>query len=175
MYYFDSLSIFYYHIAYFIIQYIYRKLQDICICTSLPIIIILWYITLMSDDTNDFISKNNLRKLFNTLYIELDKLYAWLQSNKLILNLLKIHYMVFHRAKHKNMDVKLWIIKVPIQQVDNTTFLGVIVDDNLNLSNHTSYINSIIAKGIGIICRARKLFSKSALIIVYYLLFRGMG
>ena len=57
----------------------------------------------------------------NTLHIELDKLNAWLQSNKLILNLLKTHYMVFHRAKHKHMDVKLCINKVPIQQVDNTT------------------------------------------------------
>ena len=75
--------------------------------------------------------------------------------------------MVFHRAKHKNMDVKPCINKVPIQQVDNTNFLGVIIDDNLNWSNHISYINSKIAKGIGIICRARK-FSKSALIILYY-------
>ena len=64
--------------------------------------------------------------------IELDKLYAWLQSNKLTLNLLKTHYIVFHRAKHKHMDVKLCINKVPIQQVDNTKFLGVIIDDNLN-------------------------------------------
>ena len=108
------------------------------------------YYVLFADDTNVFISGNNLRKLINTLHIELDKLYAWLQSNKLTLNLLKTHYMVFHRAKHKHMDVKLCINEVPIQQVDNTTFLGVIIDDNLNWSNHISYINSKIAKGIGI-------------------------
>ena len=66
------------------------------------------------------------------------------------------------------MDVKLCINKVPIQQVDNTKFVGVIIDDNLNWSNHISYINSKIATGIGIICRARKLFSKSALINLYY-------
>ena len=75
--------------------------------------------------------------------------------------------MVFHRAKHKTMDVKLCINKVPIQQVDDTKFLGVIIDDNLNWSNHISYINSKIAKGIDIICRARKFFSKSALINLY--------
>ena len=126
------------------------------------------YYVLFADDTNVFISGNKLRKLINTLHIELDKLYAWLQSNKLTLNLLKTHYMVFHRAKHKHMDVKLCINKVPIQQVDNTKFLGVIIDDNLNWSNHISYINSKIAKGIGIICRARKFFSKSALINLYY-------
>ena len=37
-----------------------------------------------------------------------------------------------------------------------------------NWSNHISYINSKIAKGIVIISRARKFFSKSALIILYY-------
>ena len=31
--------------------------------------------------------------------------------------------MVFHRVKYKNMDVKLCINKVPIQQVDNTKYL----------------------------------------------------
>ena len=56
------------------------------------------------------------------------------------------------------MDIKLCIHNVPIQQVDNTIFLGVIIDDDLNWSNHISYINSKIAKGIGIICRARKFF-----------------
>ena len=81
------------------------------------------YYVLFADGTNVFISRNNLRKLINTLHMELDKLYAWLQSNKLILNLLKTHYIVFHRAKHKHMDVKLCINKVPIQQVDNTKAL----------------------------------------------------
>ena len=50
--------------------------------------------------------------------------------------------ILFVVVKHKHMDVKLCINKVPIQQVDNTKFLGVIIDDNLNWSNHISYINS---------------------------------
>ena len=40
--------------------------------------------------------------------------------------------MVFHRDKHKNMDIKLCINNVPIQQVDNTNSLGVIIDGDLN-------------------------------------------
>ena len=75
------------------------------------------YYVFFADDTNVFISGNNLRKLINTLHIELDKLYAWEQSNKLTLNLLKTHYMVFHRAKHKHMDVKLCINKVKFNKL----------------------------------------------------------
>ena len=76
--------------------------------------------------------------------------------------------MVFHRAKHINLDIKLCVNNVPIQQVYNTKFLGVIIDNDLNWSNYISYINSKIEKEIGIICRSRKLFSKSALINLYY-------
>ena len=68
---------------------------------------------------------------------------------------------------NSSMDIKLCINNGPIQQFNNTTFLGVIIDDNLNWSNHISYINSKIAKVIGIICRARKFFSKSALVNLY--------
>ena len=54
-----------------------------------------------------------------------------------------------------------------IEQVKHTKFLGVIFDDNLNWSNHISYINSKIAKGVGIICRAKKYFTTTALINLY--------
>ena len=71
------------------------------------------------------------------------------------MNLLNTHYMVFHRAKHTHMDVKLYI-RFQFNKLITLKFLGVIIDDNLNWSNHIFYINSEIAKGIGIICRARK-------------------
>ena len=51
---------------------------------------------------------------------------------------------MFNRAKH--MAIKLCINNVPIQQVDNTKFFGVIIGDALNWSHHISYINSKIAK-----------------------------
>ena len=59
------------------------------------------------------------------------------------------------------------INKVHIEQTKHTQFAGVIFDDNLDWSNHISYINRKIAKGIGIICRAKKYFNTSALINLY--------
>ena len=75
--------------------------------------------------------------------------------------------MVFHRAKHKNYKINIEINKVVIEQVKHIQFLGVIFDDNLNWSNHISYINSKIAKGVGIICREKKCFTITALINLY--------
>ena len=60
------------------------------------------------------------------------------------------------------------MIRFQFKKLINTKCLGVIIDDNLNWSNHISYINSKISKGNVIICRAKKLFSKSALINLYY-------
>ena len=76
--------------------------------------------------------------------------------------------MVFHRAKHKKYKIVIEINNIPIEQVRHTKFLGVIFDDNLDWSNHISYINTKIAKGIGIICRAKKYFSTTALINLYH-------
>ena len=98
------------------------------------------------------------------MQLELSKLYNWLLANKLTLNIHTTNFMVFNRAKHKNYKMNIEINKVVIEQVKHTQILGVIFDDNLDWSNHISYINLKIAKGVGIICRAKKYFTTTALI-----------
>ena len=46
-------------------------------------------------------------------------------------------------------------------------FLAVIFDDIWEWSNHITYINTKIAKGVGIICREKTYFNTSALINLY--------
>ena len=60
--------------------------------------------------------------------------------NKLTLNLPKTHFMVFHRAKHKLNNISISFNSVPIEQVNHTKFLGVVIDSKLDWSNHISYI-----------------------------------
>ena len=98
---------------------------------------------------------------------ELLKLYKWLLCNKLTLNISKTHDIIFHRAKHKIFEINIEINKMVIEQVKYTKFEGEIIDNNLDWYKHISYINSKIAKGVGIICRAKKYFSTTALIQLY--------
>ena len=63
------------------------------------------------------------------------------------------HRLVFHRARHKQYKIHIEINKVPIEQVKHTKFI--IFDDRLEWSNHITYINTKIAKGVGIISRAK--------------------
>ena len=46
----------------------------------------------------------------------------WLQSNKLAFNLMKTEYIVFHRAKYRNMDIKLCINNVQFNKFTTQNF-----------------------------------------------------
>jgi len=47
-------------------------------------------------------------------------------------------------------------------------FLGVFIDDKLNWKKHISYISSKVSRGLGIVLKARKLLSLSALKTLYF-------
>ena len=56
---------------------------------------------LFTDDTNIFLSNKNLKSLENTMNIELNKVYQWLISNKLTLNLKKSNFVFFSPLPEK--------------------------------------------------------------------------
>ena len=55
-----------------------------------------------------------------------------------------------------------------ISEVNETKFLGVIIDNKLSWSSHIMYISKKIAKGIGINLKARKVFNNETLFSLYY-------
>ena len=115
------------------------------------------YCILFADDTNIFISSKNCKDLNDALNNELLNVSNWLISNKLSLNISKTHYMLFHRARLKsNNKEEVFINNCKIQEVTFTKFLGVIIDNNLNWTNHISYIQKKISRGLRIICKAKK-------------------
>ena len=67
---------------------------------------ILLYV-LFADDTNVFLNGKDIKIILNTMQLEPTKLYNWLLANKLTLNISKTHFMVFHRAKHKNFKINI--------------------------------------------------------------------
>ena len=85
----------------------------------------------------------------------------------LTLNALKSHFMIFHTARMKciNLDVKMG--HVVLKQINFTKFLGVIIDDKLNFTHHISYLKNKLSKGMGIIIKARHYLNKKVLITLY--------
>ena len=95
---------------------------------------------LFADDTNIFIESDSIESTIKMLNSELSKISAWLTENKLTLNISKLHFMIFHRAKTNS--IKITLGKSALKHVTYTQFLGVIIDDKLKFDNHISYIKT---------------------------------
>ena len=119
---------------------------------------------LFADDTNMFITGKDMDILCHQLNGDLRNIQEWLQCNKLSLNVLKTHYMIFTLID--DIDVK--ILDVQIQRVYVTKFLGVQIDSQLTWIKHIEYTCKKLSKCVGILCEARKKIYKSTLISLYY-------
>ena len=96
---------------------------------------------LFADDTNGFLSHKDADCLANILNTELNKLSIWLRANKLSLNLEKTKFIVFKPSqKRTSHDIQLLINNYKLDQVKETVFLGVILDENLNCRSEISHV-----------------------------------
>ena len=133
----------------------------------------LLYNILYADDTCIYLSGNELSKLIKSMNSEIKLISDWLKANKLTLNIDnlndKTYYMVFHRGRRKCFgNTELFIDNIKIKQTETMKYLGVIIDTKLNWISHITFVKNKVAKGIGIIRRARPLLNKSALRNLYH-------
>ena len=123
---------------------------------------------LFADDTNLFASGLDVNKVQQEVEIELNQISEWLKIDKLSLNIKKTHFIVFTNKNVLKPVLQISIDGHKIDETDRTKFLGVVIDSKLTWKHHISYITVKIAKGIGVITKARKLLDKDTLITLYY-------
>ena len=88
-----------------------------------------------ADDTTlycclEYIKSNNKEQILND---ELQRVYSWLNANKLSLNVRKTKYMISRKYKNNdNGDLNLRISKDIIQSVNEFNFLGFHLNSKLN-------------------------------------------
>ena len=127
---------------------------------------------LFADDTNLFYSCNNLPDLYSIVNCELSKLSEWFCVNKLSLNVKKTNYIIFgNKKKVVNYDhLKLEQDGKVIDQVYETKFLGVYLDNKLNWKAHISHLRLKLSRGIGIMNRVRHIVPRKVLLMLYHTL-----
>ena len=135
-------------------------INDLYLATTLRL-------NLFADDA--YISGSNscpvaLQNLMNS---ELEKVFQWLNTNKLSLNAKKTSYMIFSKNK-KSENFQIKIGNDILSRVHQAKYLGVIIDDRLNWKPHVAMVRSKMAKGCWAISRLRKFVSSNVLIKVYY-------
>ena len=124
---------------------------------------------MFADDTNLFFSGSEQKELESEINTELNHISTCLKVNKLSLNVQKTHFMVFSRKKKYKCDVAFRIENQTIEEVPETNFLGVIIDNKLTWKSHIQNTVKKISKGVGIIIKARHYLNKDALITLYHL------
>ena len=123
---------------------------------------------LFADDSNMFMSGRNPNTMIKSMNVEMVKIIEWLQVNKLTLNVKKTHYMFFRKLKSKLIKTEDILINGHvIDMVEVTKFLGVQIDMFLTWRQHIQYIKGKIARGLGIICKARKVLNQGTLLTLY--------
>ena len=134
-----------------------------------PYVSTLFMPILFADDTNLFCTWQSLDDLVQKKKYRNGKIYSWVKANKLSLNVDKTNFMLFTPKHFPRSMGNIYINGSCIIEVTETKFLWVIVYYKLNWSAHRMIISKKIAKGIGMIIKARTVFSNETLITVYYI------
>ena len=92
----------------------------------------------------------------------------WLNANKLSLNVKKPHFVIFSFSNKRIVNTNDIVIDQPVSRVSYTKFLGVIINEKLNWSEHVNNLKIKLAKGSAIIRKCRTCFSIATLISRYY-------
>ena len=124
--------------------------------------------TLFADDTNLFYKGDKMEDLVKIINGELENISLWLKINKLSLNIKKTHFIMFQRGKSTMSIPDITIDNQPIDKVEKTKFLGVVIDSKLSWKNHICLVAGKLSKIIGMIIKAREYLNRSALLTLYY-------
>ena len=138
-------------------------MNDICNVSELL------FTVLYADDTCVVIHGKDMLSIITTLNHELHMLSTWLKANKLSLNTDKTYYMIFHRARIKlpDTDYPIIINNSSLSNIKNHKYLGVILDSKMSWIQHIAYVKNKVAKGIGIMFKARTYLDRRSLINLY--------
>ena len=110
-------------------------INDICCASNI------FHFILFANDTNLFLSHKNLQYLTDQANHELIKLSLWPTANKLWINLKKNNFMILTKTKKKYPIIpKIFPNDYEIDFVNHTSFLGVILDEQLTWKPHISLV-----------------------------------
>ena len=104
------------------------------------------------------------------LNAELNKLSIWFRVNRLSLNLKKKTHLL-HLNHAKSVQIKQFnfeLMAKKIDQVKETVFLGVIMDENLNWKSEISHVANKVSKCTGIIRKSSFYLSTKTLRTLYF-------
>ena len=124
---------------------------------------------LFADDTNIYYESSSLLELEKTINKELNKLYLWLDVNRLSLTIDKTNYIIFHPYnKPMKQHITIKSNKKAIKEKECIKYLGVLIDSTLSCKHHILNISKEISRAIGIMYKLRPFLPLKVMRNVYY-------
>ena len=121
------------------------------------------------DDTQLFLSHENLETLITLANTELQKILDYMESNKLLVSKNKCNYQIHTpkpRERIPNTVVKLG--EEEIERVSESKFLGIIIDDKLKFTSQIEKVEKKLRSAIGALSMVKKTFNYRAKMAIFH-------
>jgi len=91
--------------------------------------------------------------------------YDWCSANKLTINPSKSNALIISPKLKRKSELQLNVHSsgTPVNIVKNVTYLGIIIDDELNFKSHINLLESKVARAVGMLSKVRNLFPQTTL------------
>ena len=125
---------------------------------------------LFADDTTITYSHSDIISKFDMINSELQEVTNWFKANKLSVNASKTNYMLLgtnHKLSRLDENASIILDNTHLKRVNDTKFLGVTIDENLNWTNHIETISKNISRGVGIINKLKHFVPEGVLYSLY--------
>ena len=123
---------------------------------------------LFADDTTIFAASDNIIHLYNIINNDLINLTDWFRANKLSLNTSKTNYMLFSNNNNISENQQIKMDADIIERKHCCKFLGIIIDDKLNWSDHITYTRSKLSRSVYAMNRMKNMIDMPYLKTLYY-------
>ena len=130
-------------------------------------------VSMYADDTSLCHQGLNMTQLNGAINNDLKQLDAWLQGNKLSLNVTKTHSMLIITKQNRNIlkstdqNLELSICGKELDIVQKTKCLGVQIDCSLNWKEQIKAVSAKVSRAIGFLKHAKKFLPRVTLEILY--------
>ena len=123
---------------------------------------------LFADDTNLIYKGKVYDELKIIIKNDLAEISDWFKANKLALNESKTKFMIFHTRFNKPPSIfQISINNVELERVDNTKFLGVLIQENLQWNTHINNVCDRVSNATAILAKLKHYLPKYALLLIY--------
>lgn len=125
--------------------------------------------TLYADDSNIKISGKSLEEVEYLAKHELVNIYEFLKQQNLSLSIEKTNFISFDAKTNKiKNNVSIMLNENSIKEIQETKFLGLTIDKNLNWNSHVDQVIKKMSSGVFALKRMAKFCSLATLKVLYH-------